>query len=125
MTDESLEAQTQRLIADHASEIKATELALRDLIRREFPGVAESVDFGNKLLAFGASMKMRDLMFAVIAHKQHVNLQLADGVDLPDPTRIVEGTGKRIRHVKVRSVEQAGSPAIRELVRAQVALRSK
>ena len=39
----------------------------------------------NKLIAFGRSMKMRGLLFAIIAHKAHVNLQLADGADLPDP----------------------------------------
>ena len=126
MTDnggESLEEQTRRLLDGRPENIRAVALALRDVIRAEFPEVVESVDFGNKLLAFGGSMRMRDLMFAVIPHSAHVNLQLADGVDLPDPTGIVEGTGKRIRHVKVRSVEQAGSAPVRDLVRAQVAAR--
>jgi hypothetical protein len=51
-----------------------------------------------------------------------VNLQLADGVDLPDPEGMMEGTGKRVRHVKVRSVEAAASPALRAIVDAQAAL---
>ncbi len=50
---------------------------------------------------------MRDLLFAIIPHKSCVNLQLADGAELPDPDGRIEGTGKRIRHVKVRSVEDA------------------
>ena len=50
---------------------------------------------------------MRDFSFAIIPHKAHVNLQLADGVDLPNPDGHIEGTGKRVRHVKVRSVEDA------------------
>jgi hypothetical protein len=123
MTAESLDAQTERLLADRPATIQSVARALRDVIREEFPDVVESVDFGNKLLAFGASMRMRDLMFAVAPHGAHVNLQLADGVDLPDPTGIVEGTGKRIRHVKVRSVEQARSAAVRELVGAQMGAR--
>ncbi len=53
---------------------------------------------------------MRDFYFAIIPHKAHVNLQLADGVDLPNPDGRIEGTGKRVRHVKVRSVEDAGRP---------------
>jgi hypothetical protein len=68
-------------------------------------------------------MKTRDLVFAIIPHSAHVNLQLVDGVDLPDPDGLIEGTGKRIRHVKVRSVEAAASPAVRAIVNAQVALR--
>jgi hypothetical protein len=88
-----------------------------------FPEAVESVDFSNKLLAVGLSMKTRDLVFAVIPHSAHVNLQLADGVDLPDPDGLIEGTGKRIRHVKVRSVEAATSPPLRAIVDAQIALR--
>jgi hypothetical protein len=66
---------------------------------------------------------MRGLLFAIIAHKTWVNLQLADGADLPDPDGVVEGTGKRIRHVKVRSVEQATSPAVLAIIDAQLATR--
>ena len=51
------------------------------------------------------------------------NLQLADGVDLPDPKGLIEGTGKRIRHVKIRDVEAASSPAVIAILRAQLAAR--
>src|SRR2546422_6474555 len=103
----SVEADVERLLAEHSAELQAIERALRATIRREFPEAVEQVDFGNKLIAFGRSMKMRGLLFAIIAHKTWVNLQLADGAELPDPDGIVEGTGKRIRHVKVRSVPDA------------------
>ena len=123
MTAESIERQIERLLEPHPGSIRAVEVALRDLIRAELPGAVEQVDFGNRLIAFGTSERMRDLLFAIIAHREHVNLQLADGAELPDPSGIVEGTGKRIRHVKCRSVEDVGRPAVRELVRAQVAQR--
>ena len=115
-----IEADIDRLLAQHPAHIQAIERAVRALIRSELPEAAEQVDFGNKLIAFGLSMKMRDLLFAVIAHKAHVNLQLADGVDLPDPTGIVEGTGKRIRHVKLRSIEDVRREDVHELVRAEI-----
>jgi hypothetical protein len=124
VTEEPLDAQIDRLLEPHAPSVQATARALRDAIRVEIDEVDERVDFGNKLIAYGRSMRMRDLLFAVIPHAAHVNLQLADGVDLPDPTGIVEGTGKRIRHVKVRSVEDASAPAVRDLIRAQLAVRA-
>lgn len=125
MTDEvDVQGDIARLTADHTPQITAIEDALRAAIKAEFPDVMERVDFGNKLIAYGRSMRMRDLAFAIIAHREHVNLQLADGVDLPDPTGIVEGTGKRIRHVKVPSVEAARSAAIRDLIRAQIASKT-
>jgi hypothetical protein len=85
------------------------------------PEAREIVDWGNHLLAYSLGERMRDLAFAIIAHKAHVNLQLADGVDLADPDGLVEGTGKRIRHVKCRSIEDCDRPALRRLIDQQIA----
>lgn len=98
--------------------------ALRLTVLEGFPGVVETFDRGDGLLALGTRRSMRDLYFAIIPHKSYVNLQLADGVDLPDPDGRIEGTGKRFRHVKVRSVEDAGSDWLRRVVAAQVAYRT-
>jgi len=81
-------------------------------------------DPGYGLLAFGRSMKMSDLLFALIPHAGWVNLQLADGALLPNPDGLIEGTGKRIRHIKVRSAEAASSPRVRASVRDELAARS-
>jgi hypothetical protein len=113
----------EALLAPHTAVVADTARALRGLLTEAFPEAVESVDFSNKLLAVGKSMAMRDLAFAIIPHFAHVNLQLPDGVDLPDPDGLIEGTGKRIRHVKVRSAEAAAAPALRAIVDAQVALR--
>jgi hypothetical protein len=118
-----VEADVARLLAEHPPEQRAIEQALRATIRSEFPGAVEQVDFGNKLIAFGRSMKVSGLLFAIIAHKSWVNLQVADGVDLPNPDGLIEGTGKRIRHVKIRSVADASSPAVVGIIRAQLAAR--
>jgi hypothetical protein len=118
-----VEAEFETLLAPHAAAVAETARALRALLATAFPEAVEQVNFGNKLLAVGTSMAMRDLTFAIIPHSAHVNLQLADGVDLPDPDGLIEGTGKRIRHVKVRSVEAAASRALRGIVDAQVGLR--
>ena len=119
----ALEADVDRLLSEHPPEIQAIERALRVTIRSAFPAAVEQVDFGNKLIAFGRSMKMRGLLFAIIAHRDWVNLQLADGAALADPDGLVEGTGKRIRHVKIRSVEAASSASVVSLIEAELAAR--
>src|SRR4051812_25184479 len=103
------EAEFETLLSVHSPAVAETARALRRVLADAFPEAVEQVDFGNKLLAVGKSMAMRDLTFAIIPHSAHVNLQLADGVDLTHPDGLIEGTGKRIRHVKVRSVEAASS----------------
>jgi hypothetical protein len=118
-----LEADVARLLAEHPPEQRAIEQALRASIRREFPDAIEQVDFPDKLIAFGRTPKIRGLLFAIIAHKAHVNLQLADGAELPNPDGLIEGTGKRIRHVKIRSIEDATSPAVSAIIRSQLVAR--
>jgi hypothetical protein len=121
--DPAVERDVDRLLGEHPPELRAIERSLRTTIRTAFPEAIEQVDFANKLIAFGRSMKIRGLLYAIIAHKSHVNLQLADGALLPDPAGLIEGTGKRIRHVKIRSVEAATSPEVRAIIAAQLAAR--
>ena len=98
--------------------------ALRLTVLDEFPDAIEWFDAGDGLLAIGTRRAMRDLLFAIIPHKSWVNLQLADGAELADPDGRIEGTGKRIRHVKVRSVEDASAGWVRAIIAAELAFRA-
>ena len=122
MTHEKPES-WDKVLAGHQPHVAAAARAIQTVIVEELPDVVVHFDRGDGLLALGTSSSMRDLLFALIPHAGWLNLQLADGAVLPDPDGIVEGTGKRIRHVKLRSAEVATAPAVRELVRAQVVLR--
>jgi len=53
-----------------------------------------------------------------IAHqpKGYVNFGFFFGVDLPDPTGLIQGEGKRIRHVKIYTIEEAKNSALLKLV---------
>src|SRR6266850_240478 len=45
--------------------------------------------------------------------KDHVNLGFIRGSELADPQRILEGTGKQMRHIKIRNMSDLLRPAIR------------
>ena len=119
----SVDAEFETLLSSSSPVIAATARALRSTVQDAIPLAVQTVDAPDRLLAFGTGPKLRDMLFAIIPHTGHVNLQLADGADLPNPDGLIEGTGKRVRHVKVRSVEVAGSPAVRAIIDAQVAHR--
>jgi hypothetical protein len=108
------------VLSFHTSDVQAAARMLEDVIRTELPDVVVRFDPGNGLLAFGRSMRMGDLLFAVIPHAGWVNLQLADGANLPNPDGMIEGTGKKIRHIKVPTAEKARSNPVRDAVRAQI-----
>ena len=107
-------------LASHTRAVQEAARALETIIRDEVPDAVVQYDPGNGLLAFGRSMKQRDLLFALIPHAGWVNLQLADGALLPNPDGLIEGTGKKIRHIKVRSAEAAGDARVRAAIRCQI-----
>lgn len=115
------------LLAGHSPVVRDVFGALRALTREVMPDATEQVDLPDRLLAFGfgsaGGVRIKGLAVALIPHTAHVNVQLADGADLDDPTGIVEGTGKRIRHVKCRSLDDAARPALRRLLEEQAARR--
>jgi hypothetical protein len=119
---------TDALLEQHGPEVRAIFGELVRVCRDAMPGASEQLDLPDHLLAFGfrppgGAVRMRGLAVALIPHAAHVNVQLADGAVLDDPTGIVEGTGKRIRHVKCRSLDDVARPGLRALLVEQAARR--
>src|SRR5258706_5053293 len=54
----------------------------------------------------------------VDAFSAHVNVGFFYGVALDDPTGLLESTGKRMRHVKVRWGRQVNAAALSDLIAA-------
>jgi hypothetical protein len=97
--------------------VREIAVKAREVILSVMPNATEKVYPGWKVIQYGTAADMKSVFAAISPQKERVNLGLANGVDLPDPDRLLEGDGKAIRHVKLTSPEAAGAPAVRELVR--------
>lgn len=53
----------------------------------------------------------------VNAFRDHVNVGFFLGAELPDASGLLEGTGKFMRHVKIKPGREIDEPALRRLVR--------
>jgi hypothetical protein len=62
--------------------------------------------------------KMTDGYVYIMGHSDYVNLGFFHGVNLSDPDSLLEGTGKKLRHIKVRTLAGADAPAVRALIDA-------
>src|SRR6476660_3240193 len=60
--------------------------------------------------------RMKDNICLVVVYRDHVNLMFPRGVDLKDPRGLLEGDGKAMRHVKMRSTSDADRPDVRRLI---------
>jgi hypothetical protein len=58
-----------------------------------------------------------DAAFAYVgAFKAHVNVGFFRGAELSDPSGLLEGTGKFMRHVKLRPADEVDAKGLRELI---------
>jgi hypothetical protein len=85
--------------------------ALRAFVRKHAPDLRERLCMG--MPAYFARDGQR---FYIADHSKHVNLGFTTGASVADPDELLEGTGKNLRHVKVRSKADL-TPALARLVK--------
>jgi hypothetical protein len=112
-----------RFLEAYTPDIRDLTQQVRALIASVTPDADEYLKVGWKVIWYGFGPKMPDQFAVVMPTRNHVGLGFAYGTDLPDPKGKLEGTGKRMRHVKLRTAADAADPAIAALLRAQVALQ--
>jgi len=88
--------------------------ALRRLIGSVAPEAHEIIY--HDALGYGPTDSGFDRIVYVTVFEKHLNLGFFFGGFLPDPEGLLEGSGKRMRHLKIRSVHEAENPAIPRLL---------
>jgi hypothetical protein len=100
---------------------KARDLAfqLRALVAEVMPNVVEVPWPKMRMASYGVGPKKKFEHFCYVsAQKGDVNLGFYYGAELPDPEGLLQGTGKLLRHVKIREPKAVRSRALRRLLEA-------
>jgi hypothetical protein len=103
-------------LSQYSREAREMALCLRTLILDVFPNGIEIIDPKSDIIAYGYNRTYKGLVFAIQPHMKHVNLMLSQAAKLPDSAKLLTGTGKQARHVKITSEEQTQNPALRTLL---------
>ena len=94
--------------------VQELTLALRELVLEELAPCCEYiVEVYIVSILYGPTHRMKDGICYIGVIKDHVNLGFIRGSELADPQRILEGTGKQMRHIKIRNMSDLERPAIR------------
>jgi hypothetical protein len=101
-------------------------ISLRRTIAALHRDVVEVAWPRQRIASFGIGPKKMSEHYAYIAvHASHVNLGFYHGAALTDRAGLLEGTGKRLRHVKIQDVAAARHPAVVALLRQAIADRKR
>jgi hypothetical protein len=95
--------------------------ALRKLISEVYPKVVEVPWPRLQVIGYGIGPKKSTEHFCYIApFGEHVNLGFNYGLDLPDPDQLLEGAGKKFRHVKIQTIEDVKRSPLKKLLQAAI-----
>jgi hypothetical protein len=95
--------------------------ALRNLVAALDEGFVEVVWLRQEIASFGVGPKKMTEHYAYIGIQgSYVNLGFYHGTSLRDPTGLLEGTGKRLRHVKIHDAGELKNAALAALLREAI-----
>lgn len=103
-------------LSQYNDEVVTHALILRDILSANLPGITEQVDIPAKMIGYCYGQKHTEMICTMIPSKKGLKLGFNKGVDLPDPEKMLEGTGKISRYVEIRSEKQIRSAALKKLI---------
>ncbi len=102
-----------RWLKSHAGELGAIAQEWFEVMRNCGDEVRELVHDGCPVACLG------DVPFAYVnVFTSHVNVGFFQGASLPDPARLLQGTGKYMRHVKLKPGTPVNAAALNRLIEA-------
>ncbi len=105
-------------LAPYSPEIQTLARGLRKRVLELLPPCIETIwDATNAVgVAFGFNEKNRDHFIHLPVYTTYVNLGFSDGASLQDPEKRLKGTGTRIRHLRLTSLEDLEDPYVLDLI---------
>ena len=98
--------------------------AARALIFDVLPQTVEVPWLQQKVIGYGTGpKKMTEHSSLIAPAKAHITFGFYYGAELPDPDGLLEGTGKLLRHAKLRSLADVEQPALRAVLQIAITHR--
>ena len=104
--------------------IQKLALALRTIVIDELAPCYENIydAYSAVAIGYGKSDKFSDGICHIAVYARNVNLGFNQGASLDDPGEVLQGTGKRIRHVSLQAEADLTRPEIRQFLKRALAL---
>jgi hypothetical protein len=112
------EDQLRSFIEKFEPERQAVIRAARKKLRQRFPTATELVydNYNFFVIGFGPNDRPSDCIVTIAAAANGVGLCFVRGASLPDPDKVLLGSGKQTRFVRLPSADVLEQPAIQTLL---------
>jgi len=114
----------RRFLGDQPSPVADLVRAADELIRSVHPEVTQVLWSHQRTIGYGVGPKKMSQHYAYVdVYDEHVNLGFNHGSQLADPSRILGGSGKRFRNVRIQTVADLERPELRTMIEDAVVER--
>jgi hypothetical protein len=120
------EAQLNAFLARYSPEIAADARRALAFLARRLPTAKRLVydNYNALVVGFGTSEKVGDIILSIALYPRWVTLFFLNGVGLPDPRGLLEGSGSQVRGVRLQPISRIETPEVGTLIDAAVARAS-
>jgi hypothetical protein len=115
----------KELLAPYPRAVQSLARAARALMTELLPKVEESIDRTGPYITYGYGPGYKGVVGYITVNQKGVKLGVAGGASLPDPKKLLQGSGKSNRHVVISTPADLQTPGLRQLVRAALAAWKK
>lgn len=94
------EVPVEQFIRNASPTVRPVLQDLRELVRQAIPDAKEEIKWGRPVYS------LNHIVCYLAAAGDHANLGFYRGIELEDPKGLLEGEGKKLRHIKVYRTEE-------------------
>jgi hypothetical protein len=122
MNEQSPSASLSGFLAKYSPEIRVVARAALRKMRATIPGSFELVydNYNALAIGFAPTERASNAVVSIAVYPRWISLFFLQATDLPDPTLLLKGSGKKVRHVVLSSANDIDRPEIQSLIAAAV-----
>lgn len=115
------DAEFRGILEGRSADVSELALAARRLVFDVLPQTVEVVWPTQRTSGYGTGpRKMTDQFAWILPYERHVAMAFPYGVELDDPAGLLQGTGARIRNVRIETLDDVARPEVRRLLEVAI-----
>jgi len=118
----SAQKELDGFLAKYLPEIAREGRACLKILRARLPGAVQLVydNYNGLVIGFGPSERASEAVFSLVLFPRYPILCFLQGARVPDPEKLLRGSGKIVRHIRLNGAPDLNRADIRELMAAAV-----
>lgn len=120
-------SELEKFLGAFSPEIAKIALRVRAFVLEQAPLAHELVEDTDDVvvMAYAFTERPGDAFCRIVVNAESVDLGFDDGARLPDPQKLLDGSGRRARHLRLQSLDDLREPHVGRFLRAAIQDREK